>query len=231
MKIRAWLVAAALLAGCSRVQSAQRPQDPFVVAFHVIRPSVVLLTMRVPSDDPHRKVDLEDAYGTGVVVASGSWGSEILTDEHVIEDARGLRGLVGDQKRVDVRIAARDTDDDLALLTTKTPNLQPVRLAPSSDVEAGMAIGIAGYPIPDAFEDEGLGTRMSVYAGRVSSLRKDALELDLPVIPGESGGPVFDATSGDLIAIAESRFDEERAIGFAIPIDVVKRFLELHARR
>lgn len=230
MKTLAWIVAAALLVGCNRVQSAQRAQDPFVVAFHVVRPSVVLLTMRVPSDDTRHRGELEDAYGTGVVIASGTWGSEILTDEHVIEDAHALHGLVGDEKRIDVRIVARDADADLALLETKTPSLPPVRLAPAKDVQAGMAIGIAGYPIPDAFEDEGLGTRMSVYAGRVSSLRKDALELDLPVIPGESGGPVFDAATGDLVAIAESRFDEERAIGFGIPVDVVKQFLAKHGR-
>ena len=50
-------------------------------------------------------------------------------------------------------------------------------------------------------------------------MRKDALELDLPIIPGESGGPVFDAASGVVVGLAESRFDEEKAIGFAIPID------------
>ncbi len=230
MKRIAWLLATSLLAGCNaRAQSAERPQDPFVLAFRAVRPSVVLITMRVPSDDPKRKGQLEDAYGSGVVVRSGAWGSEILTDEHVIEEARNLRALVGDARRIDVRIAARDPDADLALLETKTPNLTVARLGSAHDVEAGTAIGIAGYPIPDAFQDEGLGTRISVYSGRVSSIRKDALELDLPVIPGESGGPVFDAQSGEVVAIAESRFDEERAIGFGIPLDVIQGFLAKHA--
>jgi serine protease Do len=225
---RAVLAAAALLAACN-AHAQQREPDPFVVAFRSVRPSVVLITMRVPSDDTRHKGELQDAYGTGLVVRSGAWGSEILTDAHVIEDARNLRALVGDTKHVDVRVTARDEDADLALLATKTPNLPVARLASGDDVEAGSAVGIAGYPIPDAFEDEGLGTRVSVYAGRVSSIRKDALELDLPVIPGESGGPVFDAQSGDVVAVAESRFDEERAIGFGIPLAVVKRFLNKHA--
>lgn len=230
MKIHACLLAVVLVTGCNaRAQSAQRPQDPFVLAFRTLRPSVVLITMRVPSDDPNHKGALQDAYGTGVVVRSGAWGSEILTDEHVIEDARNLRALVGDAKHIDVQVVVRDEDADLALLRSKTPNLPVARLAAAGDVEPGTAIGIAGYPIPDAFEDEGLGTRISVYAGRVSSIRKDALELDLPVIPGESGGPVFDALTGDVVAVAESRFDEERAIGFGIPLDVVKAFLAKHA--
>jgi S1-C subfamily serine protease len=55
--------------------------------------------------------------------------------------------------------------------------------------------------------------------------RHDALELDVPIIPGESGGPVFDAGDGAVIGLAESRFDEEKAIGFAIPIDDAKTFI------
>ena len=87
-----------------------------------------------------------------------------------------------------------------------------------------------GYPIPDAFDDEQLGRTVSMYAGRVASLRSGALELDVPIVPGESGGPVFDVTTGEVIGIAESRFDEERAIGFATPIDAATRFLAAHPR-
>ena len=88
-----------------------------------------------------------------------------------------------------------------------------------------------GYPIPDAFEDEHLGTKVSIYAGRIASVRDGSLELDVPIIPGESGGPVFDAASGAIVGIAESRFDEERAIGFATPIDIAVKFLSAHPRR
>ena len=55
-------------------------------------------------------------------------------------------------------------------------------------------------------------------------------EIDVPVIPGESGGPVFDAQTGDVIGLAESRFDDERAIGFATPVDIIAPFLAAHAR-
>ena len=46
-----------------------------------------------------------------------------------------------------------------------------------------------------------------MYAGRVASLRSRVLEIDAPIIPGESGGPVFDAV-----------------IGLAIPINRIKLF-------
>ncbi|MEO6991896.1 MAG: serine protease, partial [Candidatus Baltobacteraceae bacterium] len=142
-----------------------------------------------------------------------------------IHDARDLKVTIRDRKTVPVKTIARDEADDLALVETREPDLPVAQLGSSGHLLAGTAIGVAGYPIPDAFADEGLGTSTSVFAGRISSLVKDALELDIPIIPGESGGPVFDATSGAVLGLAESRFEEEKAIGFAIPIDDAKRFV------
>ena len=218
----------AVLALCADCTSNAKPlgSDPFVAAFRELRPSVVLLTMQIPSDDPKRKGDWDDAYGTGVVVASGAWGSQVLTVEHVVHGARRLHATFREQKDAPVRLIASDEQDDLALLEASVPQIPVARLGTSRGLEAGDAIGVAGFPIPDAFADEGLAVKTSVYAGRISSVRNDALELDLPIIPGESGGPVFEANSGDVIGLAESRFEEERAIGFAIPIDDALRFLK-----
>jgi S1-C subfamily serine protease len=47
----------------------------------------------------------------------------------------------------------------------------------------------------------------------------------LPIVPGESGAPIFIADTGEVVGVADSRFDDERSIGFAVPIDDVKRFL------
>jgi serine protease Do len=202
-----------------------RGADPFVAAFRKLRPSVVLFTMRAPSTDPKKKGKFDDAYGSGTIVASGPRGSEILTAAHVVADARNLRATVGERRSFPARVVVQDAGKDLALVTIPAPNLPAAALGDSANLDPGAAIGIAGFPIPDAFADEGLGVATSVFAGRISSLRKDTLELDLPVVPGESGGPVFDAQSGEVIGVAESRFDDERAIGFAIPAQVAKAFI------
>ena len=89
----------------------------------------------------------------------------------------------------------------------------------------GRELGLLGYPIPDEFDDEGLGLATSLDTGRLSSIRKDALEVTLSIVPGESGAPVFIADTGEVVGVAESRFDEERSIGFALPVDDVKQFL------
>jgi S1-C subfamily serine protease len=186
----------------------------------------------VPADDPKRKGEWDEAYGSGVVIASGARGSQILTGAHVVADARNLRAKIGDAgKPVAVRVVATSNDDDdLALLDVATPNLPVAPFGEQLHLEPGRPIGVLGYPIPDAFEDEHLRTTVSLYAGRLASIRNGTLELNLPIIPGESGGPVFDAETGLVIGIAESRFDEERAIGFATPLEVISRFLAAHPR-
>lgn len=217
------LLLVAALSACAR--NGDPPRDPFVATFRALKPTVVLFTMKIASDDKKHKRDFDDAYGTGVVVASGAWGSQILTVQHVIDGAHDLRATLDDTRSVPAHVVAADAKSDVALVEIGVPNRPVATLGASADVAPGTQIGVAGYPIPDEFEDEHLGTRTSLFAGRVSALRPDALELDVPVIPGESGGPVFDAQTGVVIGLAESRFDDEKAIGFGVPIEDAKKFL------
>ncbi|MBV9407892.1 MAG: trypsin-like peptidase domain-containing protein [Candidatus Eremiobacteraeota bacterium] len=234
--MRAAVAAAAFAAliACSGARGDQGTAvhaDPFVAAYDRLHPSVVLFTMKIPADDPKRKGEWDDAYGSGVVVESGSWGSRILIDAHVSESAKNLVATIGDGPHAPARVVATTgADEDLAIVDVPLKNQRPVKLGSIAHLEPGTAIGVLGYPIPDAFEDEHLGRTVSLYTGRVASVRKGAPELDVSIIPGESGGPVFDAQTGDVIGIAESRFEEERAIGFATPIDEATRFLAAHAR-
>lgn len=223
----------ALLAGCASAAGARSDGPDYTGLYNRLHPSVVLITMQIPADDPKRKGQWDEAYGSGVIVASGAWGSRILTDAHVVADARDLRAKAGDTgKSVPLRVVAvSDDEDDLALLEIPTPNLQPVTLGDMRAVVPGRAVGVLGYPIPDAFEDEHLRTVVSLYTGRIASVRNGTVEIDVPIIPGESGGPMFDGETGAVIGLAESRFDDERAIGFATPVDIIDRFLRAHPRR
>jgi S1-C subfamily serine protease len=196
-----------------------------------LHPSVVFFTMKIPSDDPKHRGEWDDAYGSGFVVASGGWGSRILTDAHVVDGARGLVATIGDGRHAAARVVARSNDDDdVAIVDAPIANVPPLALGSTAGLEPGEPIALLGYPIPDAFEDEQLGDAASFYTGRVASIRKGAIEILAPVIPGQSGGPVVDARTGEVIGLAESRFDEERSIGFATPIEVATRFLARHPR-
>jgi serine protease Do len=217
--------AIAILALLGAVGCERNADDEFVASVQRLRPAVVLLSMRVPPESKKDRYD--DAYATGFVVASGDWGSDILTVQHAIDGAWNLRITIANRWHAPAKVLAQNDDLDLALLQTTRPRLPVISLGTSSHLQAevGREVGLLGYPVPDEFDDEGLGLATSLDTGRLSSIRKDALEVTLSIVPGESGAPVFIATTGEVVGVAESRFDEERSIGFAVPIDDVKRFL------
>jgi S1-C subfamily serine protease len=220
MRFLTLALTAALLAACTR-----NSDDAFVASAREIRPAVVLLKMKIPP--AHRKNGYDEAYATGFIIASGSWGSDVLTVQHAIDGAWDLSITAGNKLRSPARIVAANAELDVALLRTPRKNLPALSLGSSAHLrdQLGRQVGLVGYPIPDEFDDEGLGLASSVGDGRLSSIRPDALEVTLSIVPGESGAPVFIADTGEVVGVAESRFDEERSIGFALPIDDAKTFL------
>lgn len=209
-----------VLAACTR-----SADDAFVASARHVRPAVVLLKMKIPP--AHRKDAYDEAYATGFVVASGAWGSDVLTVQHAIDGARDLSITVDDRQHAPARVVAADKDLDVALVRTTRASLPVLALGSSAHLrdQIGRQVGLVGYPIPDEFDDEGLGLASSTFDGRLSSIRPDALEVTLSIVPGESGAPVFVADTAEVVGVAESRFDEERSIGFALPIDDAKKFL------
>jgi S1-C subfamily serine protease len=213
-------IIALILAACTRSSD-----DAFVASVAHVRPSVVLLKMKIPPE--HRGDRYDEAYASGFVVASGTWGSDVLTVQHAVDQAWDLSITVDNRFKARATIVAADADLDLALLRTPRKNLRALALGSSARLrdQLGRQVGLLGYPVPDEFDDEGLGLATSLDAGRLSSIRPDALEVTLSIVPGESGAPVFIADTGEVVGVAESRFDEERSIGFALPIDDAKKFL------
>jgi serine protease Do len=218
-----------MLAACARQIAPPQgaASDPFVATFRALRPAVVLFTMTIPSDDAKRakRGERDDAFGTGIVIWSDAHASRILTVEHVIHDARDLRATLDERRSVPARVIAADAKDDVALVGIDVGNRPIAHLGSTAALEPGTQVGVAGFPVPDEYEDEKLIVKTSVFFGRISNIRNDTVELGLRIIPGESGGPIFLADSGAVVALAQSRFDDERAIGFGVPIEDAKAFL------
>lgn len=217
---------AVIASACTR-----NSDDALVASAQRITPSVVLLRMKIPPE--HKKDGYDEAYATGFIVASGAWGSDVLTVQHAIDGAWDLSVVAGNRGHTAARVIAANADLDVALVRMQRANLPAVRLGSSSHLQAqvGREVALLGYPVPDEFDDEGLGLATSLYSGLLSSIRKDALEVTTSIVPGDSGAPMFFADTGEIFGIADSRFESEPSIGFAVPIDDAKAFLHRYDKR
>ena len=134
-------------------------------------------------------------------------------------------------------VAASDPAVDLAALFINGSNLPYLALGDSDAVSTGLAVDALGYPLGRDVEVgrtnpvSDVVPSVSATPGAVSALRaNDAgerryLQITNSVNPGNSGGPLVDR-EGFAVGVVRMRLTRAAGIGFAIPINEVKDFLE-----
>jgi S1-C subfamily serine protease len=129
--------------------------------------------------------------------------------------------------RIEARIVGRDPSTDLALLRVdprEARELTPLPLGDSDDVRVGDTAIAIGNPF---------GLRHTLTVGVVSATERtidapdgfpieDAVQTDAAINPGSSGGPLLDA-AGRVIGVMAQSEAEATGIGYAIPVDTLKR--------
>lgn len=163
--------------------------------------------------------------GTGFRVAD----SLFVTNHHVVT---GCQTLALNGKTAKVK--AVDRKNDLALVEADVPGLVPSLRAQPPQV--GESVSVSGYPL------RSLLSGFNMTTGNVSSLTGlggDArmIQLTAPVQPGNSGGPVIDA-SGNIVGVVVAKLDALKAakitgdipqnVNFAIHPQLLKNFLSAH---
>ncbi|MGY2003564.1 S1C family serine protease [Blastococcus sp. SYSU DS1024] len=208
---------------------APREQGSVSDIAEAVIPAVVSIEVRVGQGG---------ATGSGVVI-DGENGY-IATNNHVISGADGVEGaeiraVFSDGSGSAARIVGRDPASDLAVVKVEKPGLVTAALGRSGDVVVGDPVVAIGSP---------LGLAGTVTSGIVSALDRpvrlsgegtdtnaviSAVQTDAPINPGNSGGALVDA-SGALVgintAIASTGAGGSIGLGFAIPVDTVKRIVE-----
>ena len=136
-------------------------------------------------------------------------------------------------------VTASDPAQDLALLYVSGSNFPYVALGDSDAIESGLAVDALGYPFGRDVEVGKVATvqdivpDVSTTPGAISALRTNDvgerryLQISNSVNPGNSGGPIV-TRDGFAVGVLRSRLAKATGIGFAIPINDVKDFLESH---
>ncbi len=189
-------------------------------------PSVVNITSTVVSYDFFFGPQAQQGAGSGFII---DHDGHILTNYHVIDNARKLEVILENKKHYPATVIGADKSHDLAVIQIKAPNLQPVTLGSSSSLQVGQKVLAIGNPF-GIFN--GTMTR-----GIVSSIRQvqepdgtyidEAIQTDAAINPGNSGGPLLNS-HGEVIGIntmIASASGANAGVGFAIPINAAKSVL------
>ena len=168
-----------------------------------------------------------ESLGSGVVIDPSGL---VLTNAHVIAKASKIYiALPGQPREIEGRLVGYDDLLDLALVRLPTRDSgQPyphLRLGRADDLMVGESVIAIGNPL-------GLGSSITtgVVSGPLRALSLDDdftaifIQTDALINPGNSGGPLINI-NGELIGINTAIARQAQGIGFAIPVDVVRRVL------
>ena len=160
-------------------------------------------------------VEVRSGFGSAIVWDAGGL---LLTNAHVAQQEVSHITLP-DGRKVAGRLVSRDRENDLALLVTEARNLVPIERGDSRRVRPGELVLAVGHP---------LGLKDAASMGIVNRTDsafedRDILTTDLKLAPGNSGGPVTDA-SGRLLGVAS--MIAYPGVALAVPTHVAEAFVQ-----
>src|SRR5437868_7021370 len=187
--------------------------------------SVVNITSKAVTFDFFYGLMPQEGQGSGFIIDKEG---HILTNYHVIADARQVEVTLHNRKKYRATVIGMDKSHDLAVIQIKAPALTPMVLGESRNLQVGQKV----YAIGNPFGLSGTMTR-----GIISSIRPvqepdgmvidEAIQTDAAINPGNSGGPLLN-WHGEVIGIntmIASNVGQSAGIGFAIPINTAKAVL------
>ena len=167
--------------------------------------------------------------GSGFIFASDG---QILTNAHVVANARRIRVTLADGRVFDAGLVGAEPDVDVAVLRIGADHL-PVAELGRAPLKVGQLVIAVGNPY---------GLNWTVTAGVVSALgrelpagpgsrgMKNLIQTDTSINPGNSGGPLVDSL-GRVVGITTAMMPMAQGLGFSIPLDTVKAAIARINRR
>lgn len=169
----------------------------------------------------------QQGTGSGVIIDAEK--GLIVTNFHVINNAKQVAVTTASGHSYQARLVGEDADNEIALLEITAPagELVHAELGDSASLEVGQRVIAIGNPF---------GLTRTLTTGIVSSLGRsirsqsgrvieDVIQTDAAINPGNSGGPLMD-TAGRIVGLNTaivSSSGSSAGIGFAIPVNQVKK--------
>ncbi len=201
--------------------TASKPVDPHLLfgnsaPFHVA-PAL-----------PHGFMGNDTSYGSGVIVSADGY---IVTNNHVIEDAKDVQVELQNKRTYTARIVASDAPLDLAVLKIDATNLTALPWGNSDKVQVGEQVFAIGNPFNlEDSASKGIvsATRRTLPDVEEAPQYEDFIQTDAAMNPGNSGGALIDI-HGEFIGLNAAIASYSRGsegVGFSIPSNLVRYAVE-----
>jgi len=172
--------------------------------------------------DFYYQVHPVQGMGSGVIVDRKG---EIITNNHVIAGAEKIDVTLASGEVLAGKLVGTCVSDDVAVIRVSGDKLPTAELGDSDQLKVGQTVFAIGNPF-------GLAGGPTVTKGVISAVRRsirserglmeDLVQTDASINPGNSGGPLVDV-QGKVVAINTAIVPFAQGIGFAIPVNSVKR--------
>lgn len=168
--------------------------------------------------------------GSGFFVSSDGL---IVTNKHVVADEQAeYTVILGDKSEHPAKVLARDPSNDIAVIKIEGENFPVLTLGDSDTIRVGETIIAIGNPLGE-FENSvsrgivsGLKRSLEASSGMGDSERlSNIIQVDAAINPGNSGGPLF-SLEGVVVGVNVAMAQGAENIGFALPVNQVKRIVE-----
>lgn len=199
-----------------------------VAIYQKASPAVVNIISTVITRDFFLNPVPREGSGSGSVIDADGY---ILTNNHVIKDARKMEVTLADGSKWPAALVGADPDNDLAVLKIDAPasRLKPLPWSDSQKLQVGQKVLAIGNPF-------GLG--LTLTTGIISSLGRtirsevgtqieEVIQTDASINPGNSGGPLLNS-AGEMIGINTAILSPTGVsvgIGFAVPVNTARRIV------
>ncbi len=169
--------------------------------------------------------------GSGYIVDSNGF---ILTNSHVVEDQSAqYTVLFNDGRKLSATVVAKDSTSDVAVIKVDTTDLPTLSLGDSNTIKLGQTAIVIGNALGQFRNTVSVGVisglQRSITAGGSVSGGSEQLtgliQTDASINPGNSGGPLLNL-DGQVIGMNTAIAQGAQSIGFAIPINAVKKIYD-----
>ncbi|MFQ5532896.1 MAG: S1C family serine protease [Candidatus Methylomirabilales bacterium] len=205
----------------ARVESDEDLLDAYsravVSVVEQVGPAVVSIGVKKRTRSPRFG---QEGAGSGVIIAPDGF---VLTNSHVVERAEDVEVRLTDGRTLSARIVGSDPATDLAVVRTEVSSLPSADFGDSDALRVGQLAIAIGNP---------LGFQSTVSTGVISALGRalrsqsgrlieNVIQTDVPLNPGNSGGPLVDSR-GRVIGINTAMIFMAQGISFAVPVNTAK---------